>query len=76
MNSNLTDQEKQLQLMEMVGNQMARHVEDHSPVTLDFQPSSRRSILKTLLWFTATLFLTLMILFSLGGVKLWYGYPC
>lgn len=38
MNNNVTDQEKQLQLMEKVGDHMARHVEALSPVTLDFQP--------------------------------------
>lgn len=33
---------------------------------------SRQSIRERQVWFTVTLFLTLMILFSLGGVKLWY----
>ena len=33
---------------------------------------SRQSIRKKQLWFTVTLFLTFMVLFCLGGVKLWY----
>lgn len=33
---------------------------------------SRQNIRKKQLWFTVTLFLTFMILFCLGGVKLWY----
>lgn len=33
---------------------------------------TRQSIRKKQLWFTVTLFLTFMVLFCLGGVKLWY----
>ena len=33
---------------------------------------SRQNIRKKQLWFTVTLFLTFMVLFCLGGVKLWY----
>ena len=38
MKNTMTAQEKQLKLLEMVGDHMARHVEEHSPVTLDFRP--------------------------------------
>lgn len=36
---------------------------------------SRQNIRKRQLWFTVTVFLTLMILLFLGGVKLWYIPP-
>ena len=76
MNKPMTDQEKQRKRVKKVGDDTARYLKEHSPVTLALQPIQkncpRKDIWKKQLWFTVTLFLTLMILFFLGAVKLWY----